>query len=70
MKFLQIIVGFLFFILGLGYLFNPPLILQMNAFIREYVVRDSVVLLRHRRVGLLLLFLSFILIALTLLSPR
>jgi len=64
MALLQLIVGFILFGLGLGYLFLPQLILKFNALIRDTFFKDSVVLLSNRRVGIVLLLLSFILIAL------
>ena len=70
MAFLLLIVGFVLFALGLGYLFQPQLILRFNALMRDAFFKDSVVLLSHRRVGTVLLLLSFILLALTLMVPH
>ena len=66
MAFVKLLIGFLLFVLGLGYLFQPQLIMRLHAFIRENLLKDSVVLLSHRRIGILLLLLSFILLAITL----
>ena len=66
MAFLLLIIGFIMFVLGLGYLFHPQLILRFNALMRDSFFKDSVVLLSHRRVGIILLLLSFILLAFTL----
>jgi len=66
MAFLLFIIGFLLFILGLGFLFQPQLILRLNAFVRDNFLKDSIVLLSHRRIGIILLLLSFILLAMTL----
>jgi hypothetical protein len=66
MAFVQLIIGFILFVLGIGYLFRPQLILRLNAFIRDNFLKDSIVLLSHRRIGMMLLLLSFILIAMTL----
>jgi hypothetical protein len=66
MAFVKLLIGFLLFVLGLGYLFQPQLIMRLHAFIRENFLKDSVVLLSHRRIGILLLLLSFILLAITL----
>jgi hypothetical protein len=66
MALVKLLIGFLLFLLGLGYLFQPQLILRLHAFIRENFLKDSVVLLSHRRIGILLLLLSFILLAITL----
>ncbi|OGR90721.1 MAG: hypothetical protein A2992_08540 [Elusimicrobia bacterium RIFCSPLOWO2_01_FULL_59_12] len=65
MNLLLLIVGFLLFLLGLGYLFRPQLVLRFNAFMRDAFFKDSVVLLSNRRVGILLLLLSFILLVFT-----
>lgn len=64
MALLQLIVGFILFVLGLGYLFVPQMILKFNALMRDTFFKDSVALLSHRRVGIVLLLLSFIFIAL------
>ena len=66
MTFLLLIVGFVMFTLGLGYLFLPQWVLRFNAFCRDAFFRDSVVLLSNKRVGIILLLLSFILLVLTL----
>ena len=70
MALLLFIIGFLLFVLGLGYLFQPQLILRLNAFIRDTFLKDSIVLLSHRRIGIILLLLSFILLAMTLKVPH
>ena len=70
MTFLLLILGFFLFILGLGYLYKPQLILRFNAFFRDTFFKDSIVLLSNRRIGLILLMLSFILLLITLRGPR
>ena len=64
MAFLLLILGFSLFLLALGYLFSPRLILRFNAIMRDSFFKDSVVLLSHRRMGLILLFISSVIIAL------
>jgi hypothetical protein len=66
MSLLLLIVGFVLFALGLGYLFQPELVLKFNMFMRETFFKDSVVLLNNKRLGILLLLLSFIVIVITL----
>jgi hypothetical protein len=66
MTFLLLVIGFALFTLGLGYLFQPNLVLRFNAFIRDTFFKDSIVLLSHRRVGIILLLISFIFLALIL----
>jgi len=68
MALLQLIIGFVLFALGLGYLFLPQYVLRFNAFMRDTFFKDSVVLLSNKRVGTLLLLLSFIFLMLTLRS--
>ena len=63
---LLLIVGFSLFLLGIGYLFMPQVILRFNAFVRDTFLKDSIVLLSHRRVGIILLLISFIVLTLTL----
>lgn len=66
MSLLLLIIGFILFVLGLGYLFHPQLVLRFNAFVRDTFFKDSVVLLSNRRVGMILLLISFIILAITL----
>jgi uncharacterized membrane protein len=61
---LRMFLGFLLVILGLGYLFDPKAILRLNAVMRDVFFRDSHVLLKGKKIGILLLFLGFVLLAL------
>jgi hypothetical protein len=70
MPLLLLIIGFVLFFLGLGYLFQPQLILRFNAFMRDTFFKDSLALLYNRRVGIYLVLLSFILLALARQAPR
>lgn len=69
MGLMRLTVGFALFLLGLGYLFQPQMILRFNAFMREHFFRDSHVLLANRRIGVLLLLVSFLLLVVGL-RPR
>jgi uncharacterized protein YjeT (DUF2065 family) len=60
---LRMSLGFLFVVVGLGYLFDPKAILRLNAVMRDYLFRDSFVLLNGKRIGSWLLVLGFILLA-------
>ncbi len=66
---LRLSLGFLLIIIGLGYLLDPKAILRINAFARENLFKDSHVLLNGKRIGSLLLFLGFILLALSYKTP-
>jgi hypothetical protein len=62
---LRLFLGFLLIVLGLGYLLDPKAILRFNAFAREYLFKDSNVLLDGKRIGSWLIFVGFILLALS-----
>ena len=68
MVLLPLLIGSFLFVLGLGYLFKPQLVLRFNAFMRDRLLRDSYVLLENRKTGAILLLLSFIFLAMTLRS--
>ena len=62
---LRLSLGFLLFILGLGYLFQPKTILRFNAYMRDLLFNDSRVVLGNKRIGALLILISFLLLALS-----
>lgn len=57
---LKIIIGCLFFVLGLCYLYRPDIIQRMNALIREYFLNDSHIALERRKWGTFFLLVSFL----------
>jgi hypothetical protein len=61
---LRISLGFLFVVIGLGYLLDPKAILRLNALMRESLFKDSHVLLNGKVIGSWLIFIGFILLAL------
>jgi hypothetical protein len=61
---LRISLGFLFVIIGLGYVFDPKAILRVNAIMRDVFFKDSHVLLNGKRIGSLLIVVGFVLLAL------
>jgi hypothetical protein len=61
-----IVIGLALFMLGFCYLFKPHLIIRLNAFMRDTFFKDSVVYLSNRRIGGLLLLMSFLLLVLVL----
>jgi len=66
---LRLSLGFLLVVVGLGYLFDPKAVLRLNAFARENFFKDSHVLLNGKRIGATLLFVGFILLALSYTTP-
>ena len=67
---LRFLLGFGLGLLGFIYFFRPYLVLHLNAFIRNTLFNDAHVLLRHRRIGSVLLLVGGLLIILTLRMPR
>ena len=61
---LRLSLGFLFVVIGLGYLLDPKAILRLNAILRETIFKDSHVLLNGKKIGSWLILLGFILLAL------
>jgi hypothetical protein len=56
---LKILCGIIFFLLGLGYLYQPNFILRINVFFRNYLFNDRF-LLERRKWGIFFLLLSVI----------
>jgi len=67
---LRLFVGVVLVMLGLGYLFHPESIINLNSFMRDNVFKDTYVLLSNRRIGSILLVIGFILLILTFQMPR
>jgi uncharacterized protein YjeT (DUF2065 family) len=57
---LKLILGFVFFILGLGYLYRPDLISRMNTLIRETIFNDAYIALERRKWGAFFLLIGFL----------
>lgn len=57
---LEILVGVLSGLLGLGYLYRPDLIERMNAVLRDYLLNDAYIALERRKWGMFFLLVSFL----------
>lgn len=55
---LKVVMGLVFFLLGLGYLYRPDLIWRMNALLREYFLNDAYIALERRKWGLFFLLIG------------
>ncbi|MFA5138044.1 MAG: hypothetical protein WC728_02335 [Elusimicrobiota bacterium] len=68
----KVLLGLLFFAMGLGYLYRPGLIERMNAFLRECLLNDAYIALERRKWGVFFLLLSvlFLYMGYTGLYPR
>ena len=53
-------VGILFFLLGLGYLYQPRLIERMNALIRETILNDAYIAMERQKWGIFFLLMSLL----------
>lgn len=58
--YLKLLVGTLFFALGLGYLYRPDLIERMNAILRDYLLNDAYIALERRKWGVFFLLIGFL----------
>jgi hypothetical protein len=67
---LRVSVGGLFVVFGLAYLFHQNSIIRFNAFMRDYVFKDTYVLLGSKRIGSLLIMIGFVLLLLAFQLPR
>ena len=66
---LRISLGFLFVVIGLGYLLDPKAIMRLNALMRETLFKDSHVLLNGKKIGSYLIIIGAILLALAYTTP-
>lgn len=57
---LEILIGLLCGLLGLGYLYRPDLIERMNAVLRDYLLNDAYIALERRKWGMFFLLISFL----------
>ncbi|MBI4386409.1 MAG: hypothetical protein HY551_03415 [Elusimicrobia bacterium] len=62
---IKFILGLLFFLLGLGYLYRPGLIERMNAILRHYLLNDAHIALERRKWGTFFLLLAFLFLYMT-----
>lgn len=58
MYILKIVIGLLALVFAWSYLFHNKLVFRLNAWMREYVFNDNVVLFSGRRVAILLVILG------------
>ena len=56
----ELVVGLVSFLLGLGYLYRPDLITRMNAILREYLINDAHIALERKKWGIFFLLIAFL----------
>lgn len=62
---IKFVLGLLFFLLGLGYLYRPDLIERMNAILRQTLLNDAHIALERRKWGTFFLLLAFLFLYMT-----
>ena len=60
MKILKIFIGILLFIISIGYLYRPSMIIKFNSWGRKYILNDQLLITHRRKIGTVLLFLAVI----------
>ena len=58
MESLKIIIGFVFVLLAWAFIYRTTLIIRVNAWIREYIFSDKLILFSNRRMAILLFLLG------------
>jgi len=61
-KYFLIVIGYILFFLGLVYIYYPGLILKINSIIKRYLFNDSFVMFHRKKIGLLYILISIIMI--------
>ena len=57
---IEIGIGLVSLLMGLGYLYRPDLIERMNAVLREYLLNDAYIALERKKWGSFFLLISFL----------
>lgn len=63
-------IGLICLVLGLLYMYFPELVLRFHAYARAHLLKDSTVLMGHRRIGSTLLLMALLMMSLILVSRR
>ena len=57
---LQLFIGMILGLLGLGYLYRPDLIERLNAVLRDYLLNDAHIALERRKWGMFFMLVVFL----------
>jgi len=60
LRVLEVLIGLLFLIISLGYLYRPTIILRFNAWGRKYLFNDQLLVTQRKKIGVILLIISVI----------
>lgn len=56
----HVVIGLMFGMMGMGYLYRPRAVARVIAFLRDYALNDAHLSLERRKWGLFFLLLSFL----------
>ena len=59
---IELTLGVITAVLGLGYLYRPDIIARMNSFLRDYLFNDAHMALERKKWGAFFLMMGFLLL--------
>jgi len=62
LRYLEILIGLFLLIISLGYLYRPAMITKFNAWSRKYLFNDQLLITHRKKIGVILLIISIILL--------
>lgn len=60
MRLLEILIGLLFLIISVGYLYRPTIIIRFNAWGRKYLFNDQLLITHRKKIGVVLLIIAVV----------
>lgn len=60
MRLLEILIGLLFLIISVGYLYRPTIIIRFNAWGRKYLFNDQLLITHRKKIGVVLLIIAIV----------
>ena len=60
MRLLEILIGLLFLIISVGYLYRPTIIIRFNAWGRKYLFNDQLLITHRKKIGVILLIIAIV----------
>jgi len=60
LRLLEILIGLLFLIISVGYLYRPTIIIRFNAWGRKYLFNDQLLITHRKKIGVILLIIAIV----------
>ena len=60
--YLKLFFGLMLLLLGLGYIYKPEIVQRFNRLLKETLLNDSYAALHHKKWGVLLVLIGFLLV--------